>query len=60
MDEHGRTLGRPLKGGNYRCQHIVVGMLDGGEVVSAGHWCSGCEKVKGKFDGDQSVSAVPS
>jgi hypothetical protein len=61
MDEHGRTLRRTLEGRNYRCQHILVGMLDRGKVVlAAGHWCGSCEKVKGKFDEDQLASMVPS
>jgi hypothetical protein len=61
MDEHGWTLRRTLEGRNHPCQHVVVGMLDGREVVLAvGHWCTGSEKVKGEFDGDQSDSTVPS
>jgi hypothetical protein len=60
MDEHKQTLGRTFEGRNHRCQHVVVGVLNGREVIlAAGHWCSGCEKVKGKFDGDQSASTVP-
>jgi hypothetical protein len=52
---------RPLEGRNHRCQHIVVGVLNRSEVVAAlRHWCGSCEKVKGEFDGDQSVQAVPS
>jgi hypothetical protein len=61
MDKHGQTLRRTFKGRNYRSQHIIVGVLDGREVVLlAGHCCGSCEKVKSKFDGDQLDSAVPS
>jgi hypothetical protein len=61
MDEHGWILRRTFERRNYGGQHIVVGMLDGREVVyTAGHWCGNCEKVKGKFDEDQSASTVPS
>jgi hypothetical protein len=61
MDKHRQSMRRTLKGRDYRCQYVLVGVLNGGEVVlAAGHWCSGCEKVKSEFDGNQSVSAVPS
>jgi hypothetical protein len=61
MDEHGQILRRTFKRRNYGSQHIVVGMLDGREVVLVvGHWRRSCEKVKGEFDGDQFASAIPS
>jgi hypothetical protein len=60
MDEHGRTLGRPFEGRDHRCQHIVVGVLNGREVVATlRHWSRSCEKVKGEFDGDQLVQRFP-
>jgi hypothetical protein len=61
MDEYGWSMRRTFEGRNYRCQHILVGVLDRREVILAtGHWCRSCEKVKGEFDGDQSASTVPS
>jgi hypothetical protein len=61
MDEYGWTLGKTLKGRGHGCQHVVFDVFNGREVVlAAGHWCSGCEKVKSEFDGDQSASTVPS
>jgi hypothetical protein len=61
MDKHGQTLRGTLKGRNHWCQHVVVGVLNRREVVlAAGHWSRSCEKVKGKFDGDQSAQVVPS
>jgi hypothetical protein len=54
-------MGRTFEGRNHRCQHIVVGVLNGREVVAAlRHGCGSCEKVKGEFDGDQSAQTVPS
>ena len=32
-------------------QHIVVGMLNGREVVLMRHWCSDCEKDKSDLMG---------
>jgi hypothetical protein len=37
MDKHGRTLRRTLEGRDHRCQHVVVGVLDRGEVIVVGH-----------------------
>jgi hypothetical protein len=55
----GRTSGRTLEPRSNRGQHIVVGMLDGMEVVlAARHWKKIGEKVKGEFDGDHPVHSL--
>jgi hypothetical protein len=60
MDEHGRTLGRTLKGRNHRCQHVVVGMLDGGKVVlAAGHWCRVVRRSKASLMGISRLQRFP-
>ena len=56
-----QTGWRYLKTRSDRSQWVVVGMLNGRKVVlAAGHWCSGCEKVKSDLMGDQSVPSVSS